>query len=96
MTMANDADSFTITIRRRPVWFLALAGFWLLLEVLTLQTALASMKEGEARAATISWIAAAVLAAVGVLGWLRRGRTHKSGESSGQPDDGPSLVEHQG
>ena len=94
--MTNDADCFILTIRRRPVWLWALAGLWLLLEVLTLQTALASMKEGEIRAAAISWIAAAVLAAVGVLGWLRRGRTHKLGESSGQRDDAPSLVEHQG
>jgi len=94
--MTNDADCFILTIRRRPVWLWALAGLWLLLEVLTLQTALASMKEGEVRATAISWIAAAVLAAVGVLGWLRRVRTHKPGESSGQRDDAPSLVEHQG
>lgn len=93
--MTSEADYFTITIRRRPVWFWILAGLWLPVEVLMLQTALASMKEGEVRAATISWIAAAVLAAVGILSWLRRGRTHIRGESSGQPKDAPSLAEHQ-
>jgi hypothetical protein len=96
MTMTNGADYFIITIRRRPVWFWALAGLWLLLEILTLQTALASVQEGEARAATISWIAAVVLAVVGVLAWLRLGRSQKLGESSERPDDNPSLVEHQG
>jgi hypothetical protein len=95
MTMANGTDVFAITIRKRPWWFWALAGLWLLLEVLMLQTALASVKEGEVRAATISWIAAAVLAAVGVLAGLRRGRSHNLGNSSAQPDDAPSLVEHQ-
>jgi hypothetical protein len=95
MTVANEADSFTIRIRKRPVWLWVLAGLWLLLEVLTLQTALASMEESEVRAATICWIAAIVLTAVGVLGWLHRWRSQKLGESSGQLDDASSLVEHQ-
>jgi hypothetical protein len=84
MTMTNGADFFTITIRKRPWWFWALAGLWFLLEVLILQTALASVEEGEVRAATISWIAATVLAAAGVLAWLRRKRPHRLGESKGQ------------
>jgi hypothetical protein len=96
MTMTNEVDFFTITIRRRPVWFWVLAGLWLLLEILTLQTALASVKEGEIRAATICWVAAIVLAAVGVLGWLRRWRSQKLGESSEQRDDASSFAEHQG
>jgi hypothetical protein len=75
MTLANEAGSFTIRIRKRPIWFWVLAGLWLLLEILTLQTALASVKEVEIRAATICWVAAIVLAAVGVLGWLRRWRS---------------------
>jgi hypothetical protein len=70
--MTNATDVFTITIRRRPWWFWALAGLWLLLQVVILQTAFASVRESEYRAATISWIAAAVLAGVGVFGWLRR------------------------
>jgi hypothetical protein len=72
--MTNATDVFTITIRRRPWWFWALAGLWLLLQVVILQTAFASVRESEYRAATISWIAAAVLAGVGVFGWLRRGQ----------------------
>jgi len=85
--MTNGADTFTITMRRRPWWFWALAGFWLLVEILLLQTALASVHEGEVRAATISWIAAAVLAAVGALVWLRREQPQKHGESNTQAED---------
>jgi len=77
--MTNATDVFTITIRRRPWWFWALAGVWLLLEVVIFQTAFASARESEYRAATICWIAAAVLAGGGVFGWLRRGQ-------AGRPD----------
>ena len=71
--MTNGDDVVMITIRKRPWWFWALAELWLLLEVLLVQTALASARESEYRAAAISWIAAAILAAAGVFGWLRRG-----------------------
>ena len=71
--MTNGDDVVMITMRKRPWWFWALAELWLLLEVLLVQTALASARESEYRAATISWIAAAILAAAGVFGWLRRG-----------------------
>jgi len=84
MTLPNGAEIYTNTIRTRPWWFWALAGLWLLVEVLLLQTALASVEEGEVRAAAISWIAATVLAAAGVLAWLHRGRPHRLGESKGQ------------
>jgi hypothetical protein len=84
MTMTNDADTFTVTVRRRPWWFWVLAGLWLQLEVLLVQTALASVRESEYRAATISWIATAVLAAVGVFGWIRQGQPRRPGESNGQ------------
>jgi hypothetical protein len=83
MTMTNSADVITITMRKRPWWFWVLAELWLLLEVLLVQTALASARESEYRAATISWIVAAVLAAGGVFGWLRRGDSRKTNE----PDD---------
>jgi hypothetical protein len=43
------------------------------------------VRESEYRAATISWIAAAVLAAAGVFGWLRRGQSRRLGESNEQP-----------
>jgi hypothetical protein len=52
----------------------------LLLEVVLVQTALASARESEYRAATISWISVAVLAVAGVFGWLRRNDSHKPNE----------------
>jgi di/tricarboxylate transporter len=81
MTTPNGAGTITIAIRRRPWWFWVLAGLWLLLEILFLQTALASAREGEQRAAAISWIAVAVLAAAGVLAWLRQGRSRRPVEA---------------
>jgi len=79
--MPSDTDTLTITIRKRPWWFWVLAGLWVLLEVLFLQTALASAREGEYRAAAISWIAVGVLAAAGVLvGSSRADRTPRPGE----------------
>jgi len=45
--MTSGTDFFTITIRKRTGWFWGLAGPWLLLEVLFVQTAVASMEEGE-------------------------------------------------
>jgi len=72
--MRNGTDTLTITIRKRPWWFWTLAGSWVLSEVLLLQTAFASVREGEYRAAAISWIAVAVVAAAGLLVWLRQGR----------------------
>ena len=78
--MMNDADAFTITMRKRPWWFWALAELWLLLEVVLVQTALTSARESEYRAATISWISVAVLAVVGVFGWLRRKDSHNPNE----------------
>jgi hypothetical protein len=77
MTMTNSAEVITITLRKRAWWFWVLAGLWLQLEFLLVQTALASVRESEYRAAVISWIAAAVLAAGGVFGWLRRGDSRK-------------------
>jgi len=79
MTTPNGTDTFTIAIRKRPWWFWVLVGLWMLLEILFLQTALASAREGEPRAAVISWIAVAVVAAAGVLGWFRRGRSRGPG-----------------
>jgi len=75
--MTNSAEVITITLRKRAWWFWVLAGLWLQLEFLLVQTALASVRESEYRAAVISWIAAAVLAAGGVFGWLRRGDSRK-------------------
>ena len=80
--MTNGADTLTITIRKRPWWFWVLAGLWLLLEILFLQTALASAREGEPRAAAISWIAVAVLAAAGVLVWRGQSRSRGPDEAA--------------
>jgi hypothetical protein len=78
MSMPNGASTLTVTIRKRPWWFWALAGLWMLLEVCFLQTALASARESEYRAAAISWIAVAVLAAAGVLVWFLQGRSRSA------------------
>jgi di/tricarboxylate transporter len=94
MSMANDSDTFAITIRKRSRWFWALAGLWLLLEFLLLQTAIASMAEGERRAAAISWIAIVVLAVAGIFAWLRPEQAHKQDEPNGQLNDALALVEH--
>ncbi len=87
--MKHGTDIYTIAIRKRPWWFWALAGFWLPLEVLLLQTALASVKEDEYRAATISGIAALILAVAGSIAWLRQGRLYKREE---QPEDTSAPV----
>ena len=54
----------------------SLAGLWVLLQIFFLQTALASARESEYRAAAISWIAVGVLAAAGVLVWFLQGRSN--------------------
>jgi hypothetical protein len=46
-------------------------------ELLFLQTAMGSMIEGEYRAATISWIVAAVFLAAGLVAWLGPHRPRK-------------------
>jgi Na+/melibiose symporter-like transporter len=84
MTMINGADVFTITIRKRAWWFWALAGLWLLLEILLLQTAVASAQEREYRAATISWMLVGLLATLGCFAWLRRRGPHKHSNLSEQ------------
>jgi Na+/melibiose symporter-like transporter len=90
--MTSGADFFTITIRRRTRWFWGLAGLWLLLEVLFVQTAVASVGEGEYRAATISWIVAGLLAAFACFAWLRRERPHKNRETSAQPQEASTTT----
>lgn len=61
---------------RLTMWrFWAVAGLWVLLEILFLQTPLASAREGEYRAAAISWIAGGVTAAAGVLGGFLQGQS---------------------
>lgn len=66
-----EEDHQVISIRRHPLWFWLLGAGWLLLEVLLVQTALASHRESEPRAALISWCLAAALAAAGLWVWRR-------------------------
>lgn len=80
MSMTNSDDVIAITVHKRAWWFWVLAGLWLQLEVMLVQTALASVRESEYRAATISWIAAAVLASGAAFCWLRRGDSRKPDE----------------
>ena len=75
----NNADVFTITIRKRSWWFWVLAGIWLSLEIVLTQTAWASVLEEQYRAATMSAIAVAVLAAGGCIAWLHPRRSERLG-----------------
>ena len=75
--MANGANIYTITIRKRRWWAWTIAALWLMAEFLFLQTAVGSMREGEYRAATISWIVAAVFLVAGLVVWLRPHEPHK-------------------
>jgi hypothetical protein len=84
MSMPDGPGTFAVTIRKRPWWFWTLAGLWMLLEVFFLQTAWASARESEYRAAAISWIAVAVLAAAGVLACLLQGRPSTPARCTGQ------------
>ena len=70
-------DRHTLTIRKRMWWVWLLAAVWLVVEIVLVQTAVASSWEGEPRAAVINWTFAAVLAAVGLRLWFR-----PSGKSS--------------
>jgi len=76
LTMPSDTDTLKVTIRKRPLWLWVLAGLWVLLEILFLQTAMASAREGEYSAAAISWIAVGITAAAGVLVGFLQGRSN--------------------
>jgi len=89
--MTSGVGSITITIRKRAWWFWCLAGLWLLLEVFFVQTSVASVGEGEYRAAAICGIITGLLGVFGCLAWLRRGRQRKVSESGGQAQ-APSPV----
>jgi hypothetical protein len=65
-------EHYTINIRKRPWWIWLLAALWLFVEIVFLQTAVASHRESEPRAALISWIIVIVLAIAGVPLWRRR------------------------
>ncbi len=90
--MVHQQDVFTITIRKRTWWFWAVATACLLLEVVLLQTAVASVRESEYRAATISWIAAGVVAVLGIFAWQREGQSRSPrGANEHNPDTAPPV-----
>jgi len=79
----EQPDVITITMRKRVViWFSPDYGFnwkscWCKL--------FGECARIRIRAAVLSWIASAVLAAIGVVLWLRQGRSRRLGESNEQP-----------
>lgn len=64
-------DHYTITVRKRPWWMWLLGTVWLLVVIFFLQTAIASHREYEPRAALISWVIVVVLAIAGAFVWFR-------------------------
>lgn len=74
--VATGSNTFTLTVRKRPWWFWALGVAGAFMEVLLVQTAMASVREEEYRAASICWIAGAVVAIIGAFGWLHQGRSN--------------------
>ena len=73
------ADHVTLMVRKRRWWVWLLVALWLVVEVVLVQTAIASSWEHEPRAAAISWTMAAVLAAVGLRLWYRSGKAARRG-----------------
>jgi hypothetical protein len=77
--MTNATDVFTIAIRRRPWWFWALAGVWLLLEVVIFQTAFASARQPDAGLRLLLWQVAA--SSAGCAGDKPAGQTNGASNS---------------
>ena len=61
-------QEMTIVVRRRPWWMWLLVVFGLAVEIVVLQTAIASAGEAESRASVLSWILAVLIGVPGV--WL--------------------------
>ena len=73
--MGDDKKNFVIKIARRPWYEWILWGIWLFLEIIFLQSAMASNQELEPRAAMIYWLIFGVLLLGGFVFWIvRRGR----------------------
>lgn len=79
-------DYYTITIHKRPWWSWLLAVGWLAVELLFLQTALASHAEEEPRAAIVSWCLFGLLGLAGLVLWRRGGRGGNSGGENKEQD----------
>ncbi|MBC8334044.1 MAG: hypothetical protein H8E29_02160 [Anaerolineales bacterium] len=70
--MSEDKEYFTIKIVRRPWYEWILWGIWLFLEIVFLQSAIASHQELEQRAAMIYWLIVVVLSLTGFVFWIIR------------------------
>ena len=66
------AENYTIEVKKRPWYEWLLWAIWILVEIFLLQSALASGRELEPRAATIFWIAFFVLLLGGGVVWYLR------------------------
>jgi len=78
-------DYYAIRIRKRQWWMWLLAALWLLVEVILLQTAIASHQEAEPRAAVISWIVLIVVGIAGALVWRRQGGRAEAAPAESEP-----------
>ncbi|MBT7831213.1 MAG: hypothetical protein HN708_13175 [Candidatus Marinimicrobia bacterium] len=70
--MSDDNEYFIIKIARRPWYEKILWAGWLFLEIIFLQSALASQEELEPRAAMIYWLIFGVLLLGGFVFWIVR------------------------
>lgn len=68
----DDQDKYQFKIRRRPWYEWLLWVLWLFLEIVFLQSALASHQELELRAAIIYWMIFGLLLLAGLVLWLVR------------------------
>jgi peptidoglycan/LPS O-acetylase OafA/YrhL len=80
--------TLSITVRKRPWWTWLAAAAWLLVEILLVQTAIASGWEEEPRAAAISWVLAVALVIAGLAAWTRGARRARgaAGDRDRQPE----------
>ena len=70
--MSTEKRTFNIVVTQRPWYEWGLWAIWLVVELVTLQNALASSAEYEPRAAMILWITFAVLLIGGAVVWFVR------------------------
>lgn len=74
--MTNNADNNKheeyILIERRPWYQWVLWGFWVFLEIIFFQAAVASSKELEPRAAIVFWLLFGVFLLGGITVWIIR------------------------
>jgi hypothetical protein len=67
-----DKEKYLVKIARRPWYEWIFLGFWLIGEIILVQSAIASGQEFEPRAAGLFWILSGILFFGGVIFWLVR------------------------